>query len=121
MWISPFSSPVFKCVAKANGQCISTGDPHITTFDHMKFDLYDLGKYTLAKSVDNTINVPDFEIQIETSPYGKVSQTESAELRITSRDGSRDLLFAINRDGSATITTDGETSDLVRGRKKLFL
>ena len=95
------------------GNCVSTGDPHITTFDHMKFDLYDLGKYTMVKSRDNTLNVPDFEIQIVTSPYGKVSQTESAEIQIPSRDGSRDLTLTINRDGTASITADGEKSDLV--------
>ena len=49
---------------------------------------------------------------METSAYGAASIAERAFLTFKSRDGSKDFEVITSRDGSATITVDGQTVDL---------
>ena len=67
---------------------------------------------TLVKSNDKIHDVPDFKIIMETSAYGSASIAERAFLTFKSRDGSKDFEVITSRDGSATITVDGQTVDL---------
>jgi hypothetical protein len=59
---------------KEQKQASSTNDPHLTTFDGLKYDLQTVGEFTLIKS-----NNSAFEVQARQSPYNN-----SASLSINS-------------------------------------
>jgi len=50
------------------GRCISTGDPHLRTFDGLTYDHYRIGDYVLVKS-----RIRDFEIHVRTHRCFRVS------------------------------------------------
>ena len=55
----------YRCVPNGMGECKSTGDPHVVTFDGAQMDVYSTGKYVLAQSNDLLEDVPDFRVSIE--------------------------------------------------------
>ena len=51
----------------------STNDPHLTTFDGLRYDLQTIGEFILTKSNDGT-----FEVQARHAPYGFAMTINSA-------------------------------------------
>ena len=111
--VSMNPSEPYRCIPRTLGMCQSSGDPHVKTFDGVQNDVYGVAKYIFSETTDAIEDVPDFEVIMETAPYGQVSITGAAHLRFRSPDGATEYIITTDLDGGATITVDGQTSDLV--------
>ena len=65
------------------------GDPHLTTFDGVKYDFQAVGEFTFVKSVNN-----DLEIQVRQQPWGNSNRVSVNTAVATNIDGQRIGLYA---------------------------
>ncbi|MGB5448689.1 MAG: VWD domain-containing protein [Woeseiaceae bacterium] len=101
-------------MCKGAGAC-SAGDPHLQSFDRVRFDFQGAGEYHFAKSHEL-----DVDVQVRLTPYGtsrSVSVTRalairSGETRITV-DTNRDNLIEI--DGAPVLIRSGNQNKVARG------
>lgn len=88
---------------KPIGAGSSVGDPHVTTFDGLYYDIHDVGIYTLVRSTA----ADGMEVQVRTSDLGAAGSFNTA---VGARIDGHVVLYDAAADGR--ILVDGEAVDL---------
>ncbi|NJK63229.1 MAG: hypothetical protein HC921_11605 [Synechococcaceae cyanobacterium SM2_3_1] len=89
------------------GTSDSIGDPHLYTFDRLRYDFHGIGEYILARSLDG-----EFEVQARFKPLGD-SDVVSVTSAIATRMGPHRVGVYVSPD--LLITQDGRPLDLSEG------
>ena len=87
---------------------VSTGDPHLQTFDGVAYDMQGVGELILVRSSSTTRQL---EIQVRTAPWGTRTDVTINSAVAARIDGDRVALYRDN----ATLRINGETRVLPAG------
>ncbi|MFA5995310.1 MAG: VWD domain-containing protein [Patescibacteria group bacterium] len=92
--------------AKKNGG--SNGEPHIQTFDGLKYDNQAKGVFWLVKDSNN-----DFSVQ---SIQQRMESNENASYNLAVAVQAQDHVVAFNLDHNKKVTLDGSTLNIIKNR-----
>ena len=96
----------YECRHKKYSKCKAQGDPHLTTFDNAKIDVYGIAQYVMAEHNGTDDGMPYFKVLMNTQPVRHVSRIEYMYLTFPAKDGT---LLEIETDayGGAQIYMNG--------------
>ena len=87
---------------------ISSGDPHLRTFDGINYEFQAAGEFTLLKSTTD-----DLEIQTRQSPYG--AGLISLNTAVAVKTGGDRIGFYIEENGTKTLKVNGTPISIAQG------
>jgi hypothetical protein len=94
-----------KWYPKGHPRCAGvSGDPHLTTFDQLRFDMQSAGEFIAAKSLDD-----NFEIQVRLEPLFSLPSVSFATA-VAARVGPHRVMISI--DSSAPLLIDGNPIEI---------
>lgn len=114
----PAGSVTYRCDAAREIACAeSNGDPHLTTWDGVKFSPQAVGEVVLVQDVPGAGRGATLAVQARQSPLGP-SRRVSVNTAVAARVGADRVTLALE-DANVVVRVDGEPRAMERGEQRL--